>query len=400
MTQPNPLTTTSWPLVIVAVIAGFATAFNIGKIAPTLPLIQNELGLTLAQSGWIVSSFSILAMLFALLMALVCMKYGAYRIIVIALTILGVSAMGSSFADNFNMLLSFRLMEAIGFVLVAVSAPALITSVSEPQARPMAMALWATWLPVGASLMLLIAPTLIQQDGWHTVWRFASGFVLLWGAVVAVSFWPHRNRLPPLKTSISDLVRPLFNRATLFLAASFFIFSATFLVIASFMPVFWFETVQIPVTTSSYWMVGIILVNVVGNIASGWLVVSGIPVRKLMLLSFIPAVLVAACAFIEGVPLWVQITCCLGFMLLGGFIPGTIFATIPKYISVPAQVSLMVGLVFQGAAGGQVIGPVAFGSLIDWAGGDWRWASAYFLFMGVLGGLFMLRIPEPPAKES
>ena len=399
MSRSAPLTKTSWPLVIVAVIAGFVTAFNIGKIAPTLPLIQSDLGLSLAQSGWVVSSFSILAMLFSLMMAIVCMKYGAYRVAVISLTVLGTGAVGSSFAEGFSMLLGFRLLEGIGFVLLAVSMPALITSVTAPPDRPVAMAIWSTWFPVGISLILLMSPTLIHEGSWHSVWLFAAISVLFWLVVVSLCFWPHRNRLPPQKATISSLVRPLFNRATLLLMASFCIFASVILVLISFMPVFWLETRQIPTSTSSYWLVGIIFAHIFGNLASGWLVGKGVSARKLMTMTYIPAISFAALVFVDGISLWGQIACLLGFTIIGGIVPGTIFATIPRYVSVPAQVSLVVGIIFQGAATGQVIGPVIFGNLIDWAAGDWRWGSAYFLLMGVIGSWLMLNIPNPKARE-
>lgn len=398
MTQSSPTRQTAWLLVMIVVIAGYATAFNVGKVAPTLPLIQSELSLTLGQSGWIVSSLSILAMFFGLLMAVVCMKYGAYRVTVTALTLLGLGAIGSSLADSYASLLGFRLLEAIGFVGIAVSAPALITSVTEPRHRPVAMALWSTWLPAGISLMLLISPTLIQLKSWHSVWHFAAGFVILWLLVMAVSFWPHRNRLPPNETPVSKLIRPLFNRATFFIATSFFTFACLFIVVVSFTPIFWLETAQIPTTITSYWMVGIILSHIIGNVASGWLVAAGIPTKKLMFYSFAPATVLMACVFIEGMPLWGQIACTLGFMLIAGLVPGTVFATIPRYVSTPAQVSLMVGFVFQGAATGQFFGPILFGHLIDWVAGDWRWASAYFLTVGLIGSLLMLQIPPPQSS--
>ncbi|PWQ99679.1 MFS transporter [Leucothrix pacifica] len=398
MTQSSPTRQTAWLLVMIVVIAGYATAFNVGKVAPTLPLIQSELSLTLGQSGWIVSSLSILAMFFGLLMAVVCMKYGAYRVTVTALTLLGLGAIGSSLADSYASLLGFRLLEAIGFVGIAVSAPALITSVTEPRHRPVAMALWSTWLPAGISLMLLISPTLIQLKSWHSVWHFAAGFVILWLLVMAVSFWPHRNRLPPNETPVSKLIRPLFNRATFFIATSFFTFACLFIVVVSFTPIFWLETAQVPTTITSYWMVGIILSHIIGNVASGWLVAAGIPAKKLMFYSFAPATVLMACVFIEGMPLWGQIACTLGFMLIAGLVPGTVFATIPRYVSTPAQVSLMVGFVFQGAATGQFFGPILFGHLIDWVAGDWRWASAYFLTVGLIGSLLMLQIPPPQSS--
>ena len=54
---------TSWLLVMIIAGAGFTAAFNIGKVAPILPLIQAERGLELSDLSLVVSVYSLLAML-------------------------------------------------------------------------------------------------------------------------------------------------------------------------------------------------------------------------------------------------------------------------------------------------------------------------------------------------
>lgn len=394
---------THWLLVFVATVAGFGAAFNVGKLAPTLHSLQSDLDLSLMQISWVVSSFSVIAMLFAFPAALVSSRYGAYRVALIALTLLGVGAFGSSSSDTFSTLIFFRVIEGIGFVLTAVSAPALISHVTHPSNRPVAMAIWSTWIPIGVSIMLVVSPLVLNENllgnkGWRAVWLLTSVFAFAWLVVTAVSFFSHHKQHQVNRTVTPLDLTGIFNRSTLMLAASFSCYSAVFLVAVSMMPTVWLQTKGIPAETSSWWLSIIVAGCVVGNIIGGWLVTKGIPTSKILAASFVIPTCLGGLAFLEFIPFWLQLLSMGVFILFAGIVPGTVFAVIPTYAKSPEQVSLIVGVVFQGAAMGQVLGPILFGFIIDLFNENWNWGFGFYVAIAILGGIIMINL-KPRNEE-
>jgi len=53
--------TTRWPAVFAAIFAGIVGACAFGKMSPALPLLKTEVGLSLIEAGWLVSTFNALA---------------------------------------------------------------------------------------------------------------------------------------------------------------------------------------------------------------------------------------------------------------------------------------------------------------------------------------------------
>jgi hypothetical protein len=60
--------------------------------------------------------------------------------------------------------------------------------------------------------------------------------------------------------------------------------------------------------------------------------------------------------------------------IVGGLIPGTLFATAPFYAPNPAAVSTTVGLMQQGSASGQILLPPVIAALAQYSGG---WSSTW-----------------------
>lgn len=391
---------TRWSLVLIATIAGFAAALNVGKVSPTLSLLQQELALSLLQMGWVVSSYSGLVMLIAVPVGLLSAKAGHYRLTLLGLVLLGGGALTSTYAADIVVLLAARITEGLGYVMVAIAAPALITQVVNPKDRAMAMGIWATWMPVGICIMLLSAPTIIAASGWRNVWLLAGVFPLLWLCVVAFSFRGMQRTTPnPNSRALAD-IRGILHRAPLLIMAAFACFSALFLVAATFPITAWHQLKGISLQHGSYLLTFAIILNICGNLIGGALIARGLALSRVLAISFTLPALLAGLTFVETLPFWLQYVCLASFFFFGGIVPGAIFAAAPAYATSPAQIGLLIGLFFQGAATGQVIGPIVFSTLIELANGNWAWGAAFYGFFGLLGGLVMINIPPPQSTET
>ena len=51
---------TPWSLVGLLVVAGAVAAFHVGKAPPSVPSLRAELGASLRQAGWLISTVSLI----------------------------------------------------------------------------------------------------------------------------------------------------------------------------------------------------------------------------------------------------------------------------------------------------------------------------------------------------
>jgi MFS family permease len=388
-------TKTSWPLVMIVAGAGFTAAFNIGKVAPVLPLIQVEMGLELSDLGLVASVYSLLSMLLCVPIAIAGAQFGNYRTAVLALGLMGCGGLLSAHADNLSWLLFGRIVEGFGFVMIAVAGPALIARAVLPQDRAMGMTVWSLWLPVGVSAMLLISPTLIDLADWRLPWSLTGWFSLFWMLVVTLTFLNVGRAGDKQRGITKQQIMGIFQPGTLMMALSIGLFSSLYTVGIAFSPTLWHETKQISLQTGSYLLAVAIFCTVIGNFIGGYFIKRGYPLNRLLVIGFVIPSLLCSLVFVQALPFWLQYLCFVIFTTSVGVIPAAIFAKAPAYTTEPIQISLAIALVFQGTTAGQVIGPIVFSHLIEWKNGDWSWGAVYVLSIAVMGGLVMYSIKPP-----
>ena len=81
----------------------------------------------------------------------------------------------------------------------------------------------------------------------------------------------------------------------------------------------------------------------------------------------------------------------IGFALFSGMLPGAVFASLRDVVTNPRDTPLFVGMIFQGAGIGQVIGPAVLSMSVNFGGG-WIYASvviALFALTGIILGISM-----------
>lgn len=77
------------------------------------------------------------------------------------------------------------------------------------------------------------------------------------------------------------------------------------------------------------------------------------------------------------------------FSAVSGVIPGALFAGVPRHAPTPGQTSTLSGLLLQGAAIGQLIGPM---TAAWFAGGSGSWSNVLWFTLPVAGATVVLAI--------
>lgn len=142
----------------IVVLAGVSAALHVGKLPPALPVLQQQLGVTLVQAGFLLSMVQLAGMSLGLAVGLGADSLGLRRTLLSGLAVLALASGLGGFADSIGSLLVLRALEGLGFLLVVMPAPALIRRTVDPAHLNGRMGWWGSYMPLGSAAALLLGP--------------------------------------------------------------------------------------------------------------------------------------------------------------------------------------------------------------------------------------------------
>ncbi len=375
-----------WPAVWLVVGAGVVSAFQVGKAPMALAGIQSDLGLGIAVAALLMSSFALVGALAGAPIGLAVERFGAQRMIAAGLVTQGVGSTIGAFAPTAEILLAMRVLEGLGFLGVIVAAPPLIHAVAPLRRRDRAMALWATFMPVGMTVIMLASP-LLGLLQWRGFWLLNAGILLAYAAAFAAAMGLPRGS-PARRDILQDLRTAAMTPGPWLLAALFAALSAAFFSVFSFLPALLVERFGIGPDASNV-IVGVaIAASGAGNILCGQLLARGVRPGRIVVASF--AVMAACGIGIFAAGQGLALVCGLGIVLslASGFVPVVVFHEAPNQTIDPGLVGVTVGMAMQGNNLGLLVGPAIAGSLA--AAFGWPSVAAWMALI-CLAAIWMAR---------
>lgn len=379
MTTP-PQHRTAW----LVVFAGGVAALQVGKLPPALPALQAELGLTLLQSGFLLSMVQLAGLSLAVFMGLWADGMGLKRSMVRGLCLLALASGLGGFATSVTALLLLRAIEGLGFLLVALPAPALIRRLVLPSQLPGMLGVWGAYMPTGTALALLAGPMFIPAWGWGAWWWLFAAVSL------AMAAWLWRSvPADPTAHAVAGqgawqrLRRTLSAPGPWLVALTFGMYSGQWLAVVGFLPSI-YAAAGVGGALLGVLTALAAAVNIVGNMASGRLLQRGWAPRSTLWLGFGAMALgstVAFAPFTESLP-WLRFAGVLLFSGMGGLVPGTLFSLAVRLAPGEQQVATIVGWMQQLSALGQFVGPPVVAAVAARAGG---WQLTPLVTVGCCG---------------
>jgi MFS family permease len=381
---------TPWFRVFLLFLVGATAAFLVGKAPVALPMLRAELKLSLFQAGLLISIFSLVAAAFGAVFGAVADRYGQRRVAASGLIIAAAASAAGAFAPNATFLLASRICEGLGFFLVSTAIPPLMLRLSAPEDRQKAMGLWGAFLPAGAATILLAGGLLADAIGWRGLWLLTSGALLVaatWLITAARSFElaPQIQSTNSLTSTYSILLHP----GPLLMAFIFAGYSAQFLAVTAFIPLILVEEAGWSVAAAGIAGGMVLGSNITGNLASGIMLDRGIS-RQAVVLIAVAAMGIGAIGLLATyLPMGWRLASAVLFSALGGLIPGAMFAGAPVHAPHPSRISTVNGLLLQGVALGQLIGPSTAALFAGTASG-WTGVLYFSLPVAALTGVLAL----------
>ena len=391
----------------IVILAGVSAALHVGKLPPALPVLQHDLGITLVESGFLLSLVQLASMALGLIVGLTADGIGLRRCMLLGLWLLSGAGMAGGWVNDAASLLALRAIEGLGVLLTTVAAPSMIRRVVDTRQLTRMMGFWGAFMPFGTAMALLLGPLTIAVTGWPGWWWFTAGFSALMALWVQARL-PSDDRPPSQASGASDwatrLVQTMRSAGPWLSALTFAAYSGQWLAVIGFLPSLYAQSGWTGAAGAVLTAL-VAAVNIMGNIAAGRLLHQGVAARTLFWAGFGAMALgtfLAFASFTEGSPLSRYIGALL-FSAMGGMIPATLFGLAPIMAPNERTISTTVGWMMQWSAAGQLTGPPLVAWVASQAGGwQWTWVVTGTLCVvgAILAAMISRRIGTIQQKSS
>ncbi|WP_254068607.1 MFS transporter [Streptomyces sp. TM32] len=386
------VSTSPWKYTLATWLAGVLAAVSLGAVSPAGSALRSALGLSAGALAWATSSITAVGALLSIPAGWWIRRFGAQRALSWGLFTISVAAAGSAAARSWGLLLGARVAEGVGYLLVFVAGPVVLTQVTHGGIRAAALALWGTCVPTGLAIAAVTGGALAPWWTWSQ-WLALTAVGPLIMAGVLASVLP---RLPRTTVQRAPREAGAWN-GVLRLGVAYGSLALVSVAVVMVLPQFLTEHRQATPTVTGTVMAVVCLGSAFGGLAASWLLRRGSALSSLVPLG---ALMPVAClpAFSAEFPLAVSGGAATLVLVVDGLLISAVFAAVPASVSRPEQVDIANGILNQLGSVGTLLGPPLFGLVIAAAG--WGAVAAATLVFGGLGSVLLLTTARPSATGS
>jgi MFS family permease len=368
-------------------------AFHVGKAPPALPSIRADLDASLRQAGWLLSVINLVTAAGGMAIALTADRLGHRGLILFGTALCLATSVLGGMADSVDMLLGLRVLEGLGFICVVVAIPPLLVRIAGLRDQRLALAAWATYMPAGAGVMMLIAALVLPATSWRWVWWIAGGVsgLMLLALLLRAS---RRHELDPVAATrrpiLAEMAEVASSGGPLAIAICFGAYSCCWFAVVGFLPTLQVERLHFAPETAAIVTTVVTLVNIAGNLAAGWLLQRRVPRVVIIVGATVSMAFCASAIFVDGVPDIARLVLAGVYSAVIGVLPGCLFTAIPLHAPRPQLVGAATGLLMQVSNFGALIGPPITAALVS--AGGWpaaSWMTSIALGIAALAGIFL-----------
>ncbi|WP_336026246.1 MFS transporter [Geodermatophilus sp. FMUSA9-8] len=345
---------TSWAAVAALLGAGVVAAAQIGGAAAALPVLTDSFGLGPGTAAWYLSTVSALGAAGGALLGWLGQGLGFGRQVRLGLAAIVAADLGGALADSLAGLMVARVGEGLGLVLVILAAPPLLAEVSAPGQRRLVAGTWGAYMPVGSGLAALLVPVAIGLVGWRGA-SVADGCVAAVALAVVARWVPSvgERRRP----SSAGLLGALRSPTVVLIAAVFALYAAQYLAVVGLFPAALVADAGFSVADAGWVGALVFLVNAPANVLGAYLLHRGVPLRWVVAGGCAGMALAVWGVLDPGLPVGVRIAAAVAFSGVSGVVPAALFAGLAAVSGGTRSAGAAIGLVTQGSAVGQLLGP-------------------------------------------
>ena len=138
----------------------FLTLLGFPVVSPALPAVRDALNISTENIGWVMSIYSLPALIFMPLTGYLADRYGKKRVIIPSLILFSVAGGGAAFADNMESLLLLRFVQGIGASALSNLNVALVGDMFKGKDRATMMGYIGATQNIGSGILPIIGGVL------------------------------------------------------------------------------------------------------------------------------------------------------------------------------------------------------------------------------------------------
>ena len=390
-----------WVVTFVVWLTGVSMPLNMLKVSILSPALMQVFGIGADAMSWVMAMFYLMGAILALPSAFIVDKIGKRTTFIVSLACAIIGGLMGYVAVDLPLFIASRVVEGIGFGLVATAAVPAISAWFPPQKRGVPLGIWAIYV----TMAFLVGPRLFSglyssTGDYHIVWFVCLVFnAIALAALVLLyrepdfGFDKDGNRVPKERGSAQAkqpmrFGRVLRNPAVWLVGLIFFCEEVPFLGMSNFLTTYAAQETTISLTTMSTIISVMAIVGCVVNPVAGKISDKIHSNKKLMVVSCLGGTAYAFIVF--------QTTTAVGFVpvvilnaVAGGIIPVMVWSAVPKVVEHPEDIPAATAIVlfFQQMAaflGSRILGAVVEGF------GSFAIAGQFFMAPIFFSGLVVL----------
>ncbi len=367
--------------IAVLLVAGVFTGAQLGKIAPIVGWYEAEFGLSLVAIGWLTAILGIFVALAALPAGVWIGRTGGMVSIGIGSAFIVAGGLWLAVAGGGGALFSARIVEAVGYCILCIALPAILTRIAPASWQGPVLAVWSGFVPVGFASADFIAAGLLPAIGPSA---FLALMTLLYAVFATIGLALLPGLEPAVDGSAEDLSGSPMTRPILLLGAGFGAFVVSSVALFAFLPAF--------AASGSTLVLGagaIVLTVPLGNAIAGVLVGGrgAVGVVVMAAAAFLASAAAALFAFSGSAPL-VATLAAIALCMATGVVASTIFAATPLATGSGISVAAALGLVCQAGGIATLVGPPAGAFVIEATG--WTGFGVFLAVVSLAGAAVLL----------
>lgn len=385
---------------IITVFAGVMAALHIWKLPAAIPVLQEELQISLFLSGVLLGVVQVAGMVGGLAMSLLAEIYSQRKIMLLGLMLLVCGSILGSFSPSAGMLLGTRIIEGAGVIMCSVMGPGLVRAHAPLKRMNLAVGWWAAFMGIATFFGILGTAMSLQFISWQT-WWFILGLLTLVPIALILKFVSATD--PGGGSSTKSAFRKIVVTASsgrVWVSGLIFgCYTIQWMAIVGFLPTIFREDGLSPILGGLFSAV-VGGLNALGAIITGLLLQRGIAGKHLLLGSFVIMAVTAVLTFAIDYPktlVLVQVLCVGLFSLCGAAVPATMTRLAVDLAPEGGSAPAAMGLMQQIFNIGNFTGPMLVAWLVVLTGGwssTW-WVSVFFGTFGLAMVLVLLPRNSP-----
>lgn len=388
--NPNTLTTSPWPRIVLLWLAGVLAAAQLGKMAALAPLISKSYILSLTQTGWLISLLEVSGATLGLACGFAIARIGATRGLLLGLALLAVAGLMQAFAADAGPLFIARFIESGGYLFVVIAAPSLIAFLTPPETRGPALILWSTFVPIGIAVGAILSGAGTLAISWQQI-------CLLWGGLSVVAGVACITLPRSTNVGGSKLKIQLPGRIIWLFAVGFGFYTTVEVGVLGMLPSYLTDIWNMPPTTAGLVTGAASASTVIGSFLAAWWIrhadanTARTGLRIIFAGLIIPAILCVALFTPPGrlalLDAWSISLLAIAINAASGLLPAIVFARLPDLVaradvSNADGIATANGLLAQFGAAGSLIGPPLFAMIAQMA--NWPSVAPVIILLSVL----------------